>query len=66
VLKARDEAKAQQALLSDPGRVAASQGYDAIRVATPNPTGFHELDDEYWVILNRTALSVLDPKEIVI
>jgi hypothetical protein len=65
VLQQETEAKWQQLLLMDDGRYAASQGYDAIRKIDPNPTGMEVLDLEYWVLLNRTALSVLDPLEIV-
>lgn len=47
------------AVLKDPGRYAAAQGYDAIYVPNSNRIGSAEAGDQY-IILNRSAVRVLD------
>lgn len=52
---------AEATFLNDPGRWAASQGYDAIRVRMIPPAGFPRLVARVdYVILNRTAVIVQD------
>ncbi|WP_280265977.1 alpha/beta hydrolase [Nocardia wallacei] len=52
---AREEALLdRKAVLSDLGRLAAALGYDAYRTRGSLPRH----NDEYWVVLNRTALMV--------
>jgi hypothetical protein len=46
-------------VLQDPGRFAASQGYDAIYIPRSDRVGHSELGDQY-VILNRTIMHVVD------
>ncbi|MET8878550.1 hypothetical protein, partial [Nocardia sp. NPDC004604] len=51
-----DALRNQLVVLGDLGRFAAAKGYDAYRTYG----GYWGEDDEYWVILNRTALVVED------
>lgn len=46
-------------VLQNPGRFAASLGYDAIRVARSDRMGQDELGDQY-VVLNRTILHIVE------
>lgn len=45
-------------ILSDDGRFAAANGYDAIRVGSVGP------DEDYYVVLNRSALIVREEDDV--